>query len=75
VPNSTSVSNIQTHIHQDIHRLFSGCAQVTLTGGGSANPPKIAIPGAYKGSDSGITVSLLFDLKVGRLVEKVLNLG
>jgi len=39
-------------------QFYVGCAQVKITGGGSASPPKIALPGAYKGSDPGITVNI-----------------
>ncbi|KAI0638020.1 glycosyl hydrolase family 61-domain-containing protein [Trametes polyzona] len=42
---------------------ITGCAQVKITGGGSANPPKIAIPGDYKSSDPGITVNIYNNLK------------
>lgn len=42
---------------------FLGCAQVNISGGGSANPPKIALPGAYKGSDPGITVNIYNNLQ------------
>lgn len=43
--------------------VCSGCAQVKITGGGSANPPKIALPGAYKSSDPGITVNIYNNLQ------------
>ncbi|KAF5387879.1 hypothetical protein D9615_000830 [Tricholomella constricta] len=39
-------------------QIYIGCAQVKISGGGSANPPKVALPGAYKGSDPGITFNL-----------------
>ncbi|KAK0432821.1 glycosyl hydrolase family 61-domain-containing protein [Desarmillaria tabescens] len=39
-------------------QFYIGCAQVTITGGGNAKPPTIALPGAYKGSDPGITVRI-----------------
>jgi lytic cellulose monooxygenase (C1-hydroxylating) len=42
---------------------YIGCAQVKVSGGGSANPPKIALPGAYKGSDPGITVNIYNNLQ------------
>ncbi len=38
--------------------MDEGCAQVKITGGGTAKPPTIALPGAYKGSDPGITVRI-----------------
>ncbi|ELU45811.1 glycoside hydrolase family 61 protein [Rhizoctonia solani AG-1 IA] len=39
-------------------RNHSACAQISVVNGGSASPPKIALPGAYKGSDPGITVNI-----------------
>ncbi len=42
---------------------YIGCAQVKLTSGGSANPPKIALPGAYKSTDPGITVNIYNNLQ------------
>ncbi|KAJ7287802.1 glycoside hydrolase [Mycena rebaudengoi] len=44
-------------------QFYIGCAQVKITGGGSASPPKVAIPGAYKGSDPGITVNIYNNLQ------------
>ncbi|KAI0711076.1 glycosyl hydrolase family 61-domain-containing protein [Cerioporus squamosus] len=44
-------------------QFYIGCAQVKITGGGSANPPKIAIPGAYKSTDPGITVNIYNNLQ------------
>ena len=32
------------------------CAQIRITGGGSASPPTVSFPGAYAGSDPGITI-------------------
>ena len=32
--------------------------QVTVTGGGSANPPTVKLPGAYKSSDPGIQINI-----------------
>ncbi|KAG9100440.1 hypothetical protein FS749_015307 [Ceratobasidium sp. UAMH 11750] len=34
------------------------CAQIRVTGGGSKSPATVSIPGAYKGSDPGITYNL-----------------
>ena len=42
---------------------YIGCAQVDITGGGSADPPKIALPGAYKPTDPGITVNIYNNLQ------------
>ncbi|KAF9057523.1 glycoside hydrolase [Panaeolus papilionaceus] len=44
-------------------QFYIGCAQVKVTGGGSGNPPKIAIPGYYKASDPGITVNIYNNLQ------------
>ncbi|KAI0663244.1 glycoside hydrolase [Cubamyces menziesii] len=44
-------------------QFYIGCAQVKITGGGSANPPKIALPGAYKSTDPGITVNIYNNLQ------------
>lgn len=35
-------------------QLYMECAQLSVSGGGSANPPTVNFPGAYKGSDPGI---------------------
>ncbi|KAK7029394.1 hypothetical protein VNI00_014648 [Paramarasmius palmivorus] len=37
--------------------------QIKITSGGSASPPKVALPGAYKGSDPGITVNIYNNLQ------------
>ena len=34
------------------------CYQVEITGGGSAKPPTVKIPGAYSASDPGILVDI-----------------
>lgn len=60
VPNSTLVlvySNFHPFRKNSLYE--SGCGQLKITSGGTANPPKIALPGAYVGSDPGITVCLL----------------
>ena len=38
------------------------CAQLEITGGGSASPATVSFPGAYKGSDPGITINIYQDL-------------
>ncbi|KAF8602361.1 endoglucanase-4 [Ceratobasidium sp. AG-I] len=35
-------------------QFYPVCAQITVTGGGSANPSGLAFPGAYKATDPGI---------------------
>ncbi|TFY67897.1 hypothetical protein EVG20_g3759 [Dentipellis fragilis] len=44
-------------------QFYIGCAQVKITGGGSASPPTIALPGAYKPTDPGITVNIYNNLQ------------
>ncbi|PPQ67980.1 hypothetical protein CVT25_000460 [Psilocybe cyanescens] len=39
------------------------CAQIQITGGGSASPTTVSFPGAYKGSDPGITTNIYSGLK------------
>jgi hypothetical protein len=36
---------------------YTSCAQITVTGGGSANPTKYSLP-AYSSSDAGLTVNI-----------------
>lgn len=35
--------------------MVRSCAQITLTGGGTANPTGIALPGAYQPADVGVS--------------------
>ncbi|KAF8165848.1 glycoside hydrolase [Crassisporium funariophilum] len=44
-------------------QFYIGCAQVKIASGGSANPPKVSIPGTYKSSDPGITVNIYNNLQ------------
>ncbi|KAH9912624.1 glycoside hydrolase [Epithele typhae] len=44
-------------------QFYIGCAQVTITGGGNASPPTIAIPGEYQPTDPGITVNIYNNLQ------------
>ncbi|KIO24778.1 hypothetical protein M407DRAFT_25835 [Tulasnella calospora MUT 4182] len=39
-------------------QLYMECAQINVTGGGSANPATVSFPGAYKGTDPGIKYNL-----------------
>ncbi|KAG5650131.1 hypothetical protein H0H81_000592 [Sphagnurus paluster] len=34
------------------------CAQIQITGGGSTSPATVNFPGAYKGTDPGISVNI-----------------
>jgi hypothetical protein len=44
-------------------RFYMTCYQVTVTGGGSATPATVKLPGAYKASDPGILVNIHMNLK------------
>lgn len=39
-------------------QFYVSCAQLKLTGGGSANPPTVKIPGVFKESDPGLTANV-----------------
>ncbi|KDQ08555.1 glycoside hydrolase family 61 protein [Botryobasidium botryosum FD-172 SS1] len=39
-------------------QFYMECAQIRVTGGGSKAPATVSLPGAYKGSDPGITFNL-----------------
>ncbi|KAF9049502.1 hypothetical protein BDZ89DRAFT_1088925 [Hymenopellis radicata] len=39
---------------------FMECAQLQITGGGSTSPSTVSFPGAYKGSDPGITINIYY---------------
>ncbi|CAA7261477.1 unnamed protein product [Cyclocybe aegerita] len=39
-------------------QLYMECAQIQVTGGGNTSPATVNFPGAYKGSDPGITVNI-----------------
>ncbi|KAK1756292.1 glycosyl hydrolase family 61-domain-containing protein [Echria macrotheca] len=39
-------------------QLYMTCFQLTVTGSGSASPPTVTFPGAYKASDPGILVNI-----------------
>ncbi|KAH0605717.1 uncharacterized protein H6S33_004174 [Morchella sextelata] len=39
-------------------QFYMGCAQITVTGGGSASPATVSLPGAYSASDPGILVGI-----------------
>ncbi|KAF7290218.1 CBM1 domain-containing protein [Mycena indigotica] len=41
-------------------QFYMECAQISVTGGGSTQPATVSFPGAYKGSDPGITVNIYY---------------
>jgi len=43
-------------------QFYVECAQIQITGGGSTSPATVSFPGAYKGTDPGITVNIYYPL-------------
>ncbi|KAF9255545.1 glycoside hydrolase family 61 protein [Marasmius fiardii PR-910] len=41
---------------------YISCAQIKITGGGSANPSKVSIPGYVSPSDPGLTVNIYYPI-------------
>ncbi|KAG7442955.1 uncharacterized protein BT62DRAFT_982159 [Guyanagaster necrorhizus] len=39
-------------------QFYMECAQLQITGGGSASPATVSFPGAYKGTDPGIKINI-----------------
>ncbi|KAG6916440.1 hypothetical protein DXG01_006768 [Tephrocybe rancida] len=39
-------------------QFYMECAQLQITGGGSTSPATVSFPGAYKGTDPGVTVNI-----------------
>ncbi|KAJ7165703.1 glycosyl hydrolase family 61-domain-containing protein [Mycena crocata] len=43
-------------------QFYMECAQIQITGGGSTSPATVSFPGAYKGTDPGITTNIYWPL-------------
>ncbi|KAJ7733345.1 glycosyl hydrolase family 61-domain-containing protein [Mycena metata] len=43
-------------------QFYMECAQLKITGGGSTSPATVSFPGAYAGTDPGITVNIYYPL-------------
>ncbi|RXW15205.1 hypothetical protein EST38_g10649 [Candolleomyces aberdarensis] len=43
-------------------QFYPGCYQISVSGGGNANPPTVRFPGAYSNSDPGIAMNIHVDL-------------
>jgi len=41
-------------------QFYIGCSQINVTGGGSTSPATVSFPGAYKGTDPGITINIYY---------------
>ncbi|EIN11198.1 hypothetical protein PUNSTDRAFT_98263 [Punctularia strigosozonata HHB-11173 SS5] len=64
IPSDVPPGDYLVHVEQialhvvDAPQWYVSCAQITITGGGSANPSKVSIPGAYSANDPGLTVDI-----------------
>ena len=43
-----------------------GCAEITISGSGTAYPAGVSIPGAYQNTDPGIYVSIYYEMQMER---------
>ncbi|QRW06678.1 glycoside hydrolase family 61 protein [Ceratobasidium sp. AG-Ba] len=41
-------------------QFYMECAQINVTGGGSASPATVSFPGAYSGTDPGVKISIYY---------------
>ncbi|KAK6351338.1 hypothetical protein TWF718_004502 [Orbilia javanica] len=41
-------------------QFYMSCAQINIIGGGTASPPTVNFPGAYAGTDPGISVNIYY---------------
>ncbi|KAG8972167.1 hypothetical protein FRC05_010336 [Tulasnella sp. 425] len=41
-------------------QFYMECAQINITGGGSASPSTVSFPGTYQGTDPGITINIYY---------------
>lgn len=57
------IEQIALHNPGSPPQFYISCAQITVTGGGTANPAKFAIPGHIKATDPGITVNIYNNFK------------
>ncbi|KIM23357.1 glycoside hydrolase family 61 protein [Serendipita vermifera MAFF 305830] len=52
------IEHIALHVAQSVGgaQFYISCAQLSVTGGGSASPATVSIPGVYKATDPGIEI-------------------
>ncbi|KAK4207923.1 glycosyl hydrolase family 61-domain-containing protein [Rhypophila decipiens] len=68
IPNGEYLLRIQQlGIHNPwpagIPQFYISCAQISVTGGGSASPATVSIPGAFKSTDPGYTANIYNNLQ------------
>lgn len=68
--NSFRIETIGLHVAQTYPgaQFYIGCAQINVTGGGSASPATVSFPGAYHGSDPGITLNIYYPVRKGLIL-------
>lgn len=56
------VETIGLHVAQTYPgaQFYSSCVQISVTGGSGSTPSGVSFPGAYKGSDPGITINIYY---------------
>jgi hypothetical protein len=52
------VQSLAIHNPGSVPQFYVSCAQVNVTGGGSATPAGVKIPGAFKATDPGYTANI-----------------
>jgi hypothetical protein len=52
------IQNLGIHNPGSPPQFYISCAQISVSGGGSANPSTVSIPGAFKSTDPGYTANI-----------------
>ncbi|KJA15304.1 lytic polysaccharide monooxygenase [Hypholoma sublateritium FD-334 SS-4] len=52
------IENIALHLGTGVPEIFVSCAQISVTGGGSGNPSKVAIPGYVGANDPSVVIDI-----------------
>lgn len=52
------IENIALHLGTGVPEIFVSCAQISVTGGGSGNPSKVAIPGYVGANDPSVIIDI-----------------
>lgn len=52
------IQSLAIHNPGSTPQFYISCAQISVTGGGSANPETVLIPGAFKATDPGYTANV-----------------
>lgn len=52
------IQSLAIHNPGSTPQFYISCAQISVTGGGNANPATVQIPGAFKATDPGYTANV-----------------